>query len=1552
MSVICTIEGAGGGGGCFTADTKITLGHGGVKPISKINVGDDVVCFHNNSLFVRRVLEVHQHETTITEDELVRISWDGGSLDITTRHLVYRDLNTFHEVQQLIVGDILWDVDNNQHVITNIEPIDAPTIVYTLTISEYPTFIANGIKVHNKGGSKSADSTGGVEAPNTLFSTQTIRVLNAISEGVISNVSEVYFDDTPIVNYTGCTYQWRNGSAAQTYIQGFSDIEEELPVGIQITTSTPTSNAVTSLAIDACRVTLQVDSLFTVDTSNGNTNGRSVSMSISTRPNNTGIWTQQVIVTFSGKTMNPYDREIYIPAPSGAGLWEIKVTRLSPDDSLSTVGSNTRWVSFTEIQSVQLTYPNTALVGIVANAEATGGKIPVTSFDVDGIMIYVPDNYNPVTRTYTGTWDGGFSTSPVFSNNSAWVLYDLLTNPRYGLGHRVSAANIDKYSFYRAGQYCDVMVSDGKGGTEPRFQFNGAMIVQDTAIKVLQNVASNMRAYLLEIGGIITLIQDRPTNTSYLLTNNDIIDGQFEYQSTNVRNRHTTVNTSFNDPSDRYLLTTVSEGDTTGLNRYGFNPTDEVAVGCTSEAQARRQARATLYSELSLLETVKFKVGLRNCFMIPGDVIEIQDQDLAEVKYNGVVTSSSTTSVTVATPITLDNETYSITIQDVTQDTNVYSDTYGKYMLESKPITQTNGAYSTFTPTSAFTSAPAINSSILLQAGVVPVPFKVTAVTETATNVFEIIAVQYDPNKWIAIEDGITLATPIYNVIAGYSNNPPTNLQYNEEPYTTPTSTSNQLMVSWTPPTDQNSVVGTATAGSTTTITIVASGSANTDGYYNGWSCLITAGAGIGLTGYVSAYNSTTKVITFTSTLATALNSTSQYVLTSPTSLKSTYTVRWTRDNLPMTLIDNVSDTHVYLLNVIPGIYTFYITATNIRGVTSSALTGTYNYHTNTGSTLQSVTNLIAVGGSGTTFSTQNLTIGWTNPTANQTLTSGVTTPVNDYLIEIWDAAGINKKATYDVVGTLVPETFTNTAISGTTTSMVLPSSASIYDDYYKNWTLSITSGGGSGQTALITGYTASTNTIYFAALGASPTSTSVFTLTADTNTINSGGQFVYTFQQNQIDFGTPTRSFEVKIYARDTLLRVAIATSAVFNNPAPAIVSLTSNSTVGQIMVAISNATDADVTGYQVWSSTTTGFTPGSGNLIYDGPNTQVIQNVAGGATYYYKAAAYDSFGKSGLNISSQISATALSQSAVAWLLQGLTFQQNNPTTNSISWTAGTIVQQTGTTSTSYSITAGNAAWTSGKLYVYFAGSGTTLSTTTVLATAVSSGGYIIGVYNGGTDWSFDNGKAFVDGSSILAGTVGANQLITGSAVITGSAQIQAATIDTLQLKNGSVVKILSVVNNTALTQVSPNTTTTILTPSFQCPSPSGIAGPFTTIVDAICYQKVYLNTNGYYLGYYTQIVELLESTDGGATFPNEATYFMTSDGSWDQGPLPGITAAGSYLQDAKAFKLYYLLYPGRYYKIQYTYDTYSVSFNTYSTQQSYYYGGVTATVMISLAG
>jgi predicted phage tail protein len=791
-----------GAGGCFVAGTLVRTTRG-FKPIEKVRKGDEVIGYDRyGNLEAGFVSETHVHTKEEQDSDIVTFTFgDGETLTVTGNHGIYTgdEETPFVEAETLDVGDSLLVIDGAEVVQKEITDKDVKLLrykkkdfkVYNLTITPQHTYVAGGVLVHNGGGGKSGDGRAPIEGPNTLRSRAVVRVAEVISEGEIEGlVSEsegILFDDTPIIsssgqpNFENVSYVINYGTPDQDYLPGFNDVEAETAVGTEVVFGSPVARTLAP-GTDAVRVKASLPAgLYTTDLETGDINGHTVTIKWERRhPSNTGTWEAVITDTIKGKATSIYQRDYRIPEPESAQgqAWDVRMSRVSADETKSTTRSNTFFDSFTEIQEIKLTYPNTAVVGVEVDAESTGGNIPVRSYDVKGIKVKVPTNYDPLTRTYTGVWTGEFKTA--WTDNPAWVVYDLLTNTRYGLGEYIDEDTIDKFEFYDAAVYNDELVDDGDGGTEPRYTFNGQIAQQQDSWATILAVASTMRASVIA-GSIITLFQDRPTPVSRLITNANVIDGTFSYSSTGLATRNTVARVTFNDPNDRYLPKTVTEEDATALARYGFNPTDVATIGCTSEGQARRIAKWFLETELNTPELCTFRGGLEIADLLPSEVIKIMDRDYAAIDIAGrVAGGSSTTEVVLDREVTLvGGETYTLSILNPSDG-----------LVEERTVTTGAGTTDTLTVSVAFpkTGAELANSPFILESdtGVQARQFRVVSKIEDERGLYTVTCAGHDPTKYARIESGITVPAPIFSDISSQSVNPISDIEFQVEAYVSP----------------------------------------------------------------------------------------------------------------------------------------------------------------------------------------------------------------------------------------------------------------------------------------------------------------------------------------------------------------------------------------------------------------------------------------------------------------------------------------------------------------------------------------------------------------------------------------------------------------------------------------------------------------------------------------------------------------------------------------------------------------------------------------------
>ncbi|HBB6437094.1 TPA: host specificity protein J, partial [Escherichia coli] len=423
--------------------------------------------------------------------------------------------------------------------------------------------------------------------------------------------------------------------------------------GTEVKYDTPITRTITSANIDRLRFTFGVQALVET-TSKGDRNPSEVRLLVQIQRN--GGWVTEKDITIKGKTTSQYLASVVVgnlpPRP-----FNIRMRRMTPDSTTDQLQNKTLWSSYTEIIDVKQCYPNTALVGVQVDSEQFGSQQVSRNYHLRGRILQVPSNYNPQTRQYSGIWDGTFK--PAYSNNMAWCLWDMLTHPRYGMGKRLGAADVDKWALYVIGQYCDQSVPDGFGGTEPRITCNAWLTTQRKAWDVLSDFCSAMRCMPVWNGQTLTFVQDRPSDKVWTYNRSNVVmpdDGApFRYSFSALKDRHNAVEVNWIDPDNGWETATELVEDTQAIARYGRNVTKMDAFGCTSRGQAHRAGLWLIKTELLETQTVDFSVGAEGLRHVPGDVIEICDDDYAGISIGGRVlaVNSQTRTLTLDREITL-----------------------------------------------------------------------------------------------------------------------------------------------------------------------------------------------------------------------------------------------------------------------------------------------------------------------------------------------------------------------------------------------------------------------------------------------------------------------------------------------------------------------------------------------------------------------------------------------------------------------------------------------------------------------------------------------------------------------------------------------------------------------------------------------------------------------------------------------------------------------------------------------------------------------------------
>lgn len=593
-------------------------------------------------------------------------------------------------------------------------------------------------------------------------------------EGLANGFKSIFLDDTPVEsdsgarNFQDVTLDFRSGTNDQTYMEGFESIASEAAVGVELKSDTPWVKGITNLNLDAVIVRVRFGALKKQDPSNGDVSGIVIDYSIEVQTDG-GAWELMLDTKMSGKTSANYERTHRIGLPKANNNWLIRVTRKTPNSSSEYVSDKMYIQAITEVIDLKLTYPNTAVIGVQYDAE-TFSNIAKIAVDLKGVKIKVPSNYDPVTRTYIGIWDGTFKRA--YSNNPAWIYYDLCTNKRYALGNRLTEQMIDKWSLYRLAQYCDQLVPDGKGGQEPRFTCNVYIQSAESAFDILSKLAGVFRAISYWDGNSIVCDADLPQDTYFTYTRANVIEGHFEYSGTRARDRHNAVKVAWDNPQNRYKTEYVFVRDEAAIarDRGAVKLLELEAWGCTSEGQAQRAGLWALKSEQLETRTVTFKVGLDGYIPLPGKVIEVADELLAGRANGGRISA-----------VSADRKIITLDRDDVVcraGDRLVVNGEDGK--AQTRIVSSKIGRKVTVTV--AFDSVAAENVWVVDAQDLKTMKFRVMSITQDDKHQFSITGLQYESAKYNAIDFGAfiderpisiinpTIQAPVTNVLISSEN--------------------------------------------------------------------------------------------------------------------------------------------------------------------------------------------------------------------------------------------------------------------------------------------------------------------------------------------------------------------------------------------------------------------------------------------------------------------------------------------------------------------------------------------------------------------------------------------------------------------------------------------------------------------------------------------------------------------------------------------------------------------------------------------------------------
>nr|WP_314520533.1 phage tail protein [uncultured Lelliottia sp.] len=617
-----------------------------------------------------------------------------------------------------------------------------------------------------KGGSSSSRTP--TEQPDDLQSVAKAKILVALGEGEFAGQltgKDIYLDGTALENadgsqnFSGVTWEFRAGTQAQKYIQGIPGTENEISVGTEVSSATAWTRTFTNTQLSAVRLRLKWPSLFKQE-DDGDLVGYSVIYAIDLQTDG-GTWQTVLNTSVTGKTTSGYERSHRIDLPQAGSTWTIRLRKITSDANSAKIGDTMTLQSFTEVIDAKLRYPNTALLYIEFDSSQFNGSIPQISCEPRGRVIRVPDTYDPETRTYSGTWTGAFKWA--WTDNPAWIFYDLVVSDRFGLGHRLTAANIDKWTLYQVAQYCDQMVPDGRGGngTEPRYTCNVYIQDRNDAYTVLRDFAAIFRGMTYWGGDQIVALADMPRDVDYSYTRANVVGGRFTYSSSTTKSRYTTALVSWSDPGNAYADAMEPVFEQALVARYGFNQLEMTAIGCTRQSEANRKGRWGILTN-NKDRVVSFDVGLDGNIPQPGYIIAVADELLSGKVMGGRISAVN------GRVIKFDR------VADAAAGDRLILN-LPSGASQSRTIQAVNGE--SVTVTTAYSETPQAEAVWVVESDeLYAQQYRVVSVSDNDDGTFSITGAWHDPDKYARIDTGAIIDQRPVSVIPPGNQSPPANI--------------------------------------------------------------------------------------------------------------------------------------------------------------------------------------------------------------------------------------------------------------------------------------------------------------------------------------------------------------------------------------------------------------------------------------------------------------------------------------------------------------------------------------------------------------------------------------------------------------------------------------------------------------------------------------------------------------------------------------------------------------------------------------------------------
>ncbi|MEQ4468794.1 host specificity protein J [Enterobacter asburiae] len=625
--------------------------------------------------------------------------------------------------------------------------------------------IATAIKGRKGGSSSSRTPT---EQPDDLQSVAKAKILLALGEGEFAGgltARDIYLDGTALENadgsqnFSGVAWEFRSGTQAQKYIQGIPGTENEINVGSEVSSSTAWTRTFTNTQLSAVRLRLKWPSLFKQE-DDGDLVGYSVNYAIDLQTDG-GSWQTVLNTSVTGKTTSGYERSHRIDLPQAGSTWTIRLRKITADANSAKIGDTMTLQSFTEVIDAKLRYPNTALLYVEFDSSQFNGSIPQISCEPRGRVIRVPDTYDPETRTYSGTWTGAFKWA--WTDNPAWIFYDLVVTDRFGLGNRLTAANIDKWTLYQVAQYCDQPVPDGKGGsgTEPRYTCNVYIQDRNDAYTVLRDFAAIFRGMTYWGDDQIVALADMPRDVDFTYTHANVVNGKFVYSSSTTKSRYTNALVSWSDPANGYADAMEPVFEQALVARYGFNQLEITAIGCTRQSEANRKGRWGILTN-NKDRIVTFDVGLDGNIPQPGYIIAVADRNLSGRDLGGRLSAVNGRVLKLdRVPSAMAGDRIMVNLPSgITQSRTIQS-------LSGEMVTVTT----------SFSELPQAEAVWVIESDeLYAEQYRVISVTDNNDGTYTITGANHDPDKYARIDTGAVIDQRPISVIPLGNQSPPVNI--------------------------------------------------------------------------------------------------------------------------------------------------------------------------------------------------------------------------------------------------------------------------------------------------------------------------------------------------------------------------------------------------------------------------------------------------------------------------------------------------------------------------------------------------------------------------------------------------------------------------------------------------------------------------------------------------------------------------------------------------------------------------------------------------------